>query len=325
MVTEQSVNKQLKKLGFKPNGWGRREVAELHNIIIPGEEIYEVVNGIYEGGFALLVATDVRVLLVDKKPLNYLTVEDLRFDMINEIDYSHRLLGAQISIATGNRNLVVRSYNQQRLRKVISHVQHCMAEAKKKQTSHQEDQNQHLEKIKEQLQTYLISQSQYQLQVQQIQQAQQAGIQPATPLPEPVRPSPELSDYLFAQSLLAQHQAQTGVSHPSLQPAQLQTAWQQPVAPALPPALPAASAASPQMNEIYSEGMQEIFGKPQPTPMVTLAVSDHSLEVNPLKVAYSKLPTLLRHRKFNRPSFHPHVPRVADPNLPKISAPTAEI
>ena len=126
-----------------------------------------MVNGIYEGGFALLVATDVRVLLIDKKPLNYLTVEDLRFDMINEMDYNHRLLGAAISIATGNKNLKFRSYNQPRLRKLIGHVQHSMADIKRQQNTHQEGQNQHLEQINQQLQSYLMAQQQQQLQLQQ--------------------------------------------------------------------------------------------------------------------------------------------------------------
>src|SRR5258708_3529959 len=128
MVSQESIQAQLKSIGFNQHGWGRTEVNELHHIIIEGEEIYECVNGIYEGGFALLVATDVRLLLVDKKPFNYLTVEDLRFDMINEIDYNHRLLGAYISITSGDKNLKFRSYNQPRLRKLIGHVQHCMAE-----------------------------------------------------------------------------------------------------------------------------------------------------------------------------------------------------
>src|ERR1700690_4438056 len=73
MVSKKSVVEQLKKIGFKHEAWGRGEVRELHNILIPDEEIVECVNGIYEGGFALLVATNVRVLLIDKKPLNYLT------------------------------------------------------------------------------------------------------------------------------------------------------------------------------------------------------------------------------------------------------------
>src|SRR5437868_7095679 len=105
MVSKKSVEKQLKRIGFKANAWGRKEVAELPNIILPGEEIFECVNGIYEGGFALLLASDIRVLLVDKKPLNYLTVEDLRFEQINEIDYYHRIIGAHISIASGPKTL----------------------------------------------------------------------------------------------------------------------------------------------------------------------------------------------------------------------------
>jgi len=101
MVSVQSVQAQLEHLKFNYRSWGRTEVSELPGIIMPEEEIYECVNGIYEGGFALLVATNYRVLLVDKKPLNYLTVADFRFDMINEIEYNHRLMGAHITISTG--------------------------------------------------------------------------------------------------------------------------------------------------------------------------------------------------------------------------------
>ena len=162
MVTRESVEQQLKKIGFNYHGWGRTEISELPNIILPDEEIYECVNGFYEGGFALLIATNVRVVLVDKKPLKYLTVEDLRFDMINEIDYSHRLLMAQISISTGSKTLKFVSMNQPRLRKLIGHVQHSMAENKKKQEEHSEDQKLHLEQINQQLQAYLLAQHQQQ-------------------------------------------------------------------------------------------------------------------------------------------------------------------
>src|SRR5882757_2242816 len=123
MVTMQSVVEQLKRIDFNHLAWGRSETKELPHILVPDEKIYELVNGIYEGGFALLVATNFRMLLIDKKPMNYLTVEDLRFDMISEIDYAHRLLGARISISTGSKNLKFTSYNQHRLRKLITHVQ----------------------------------------------------------------------------------------------------------------------------------------------------------------------------------------------------------
>ncbi|HMH31351.1 MAG TPA: PH domain-containing protein [Methylomirabilota bacterium] len=241
MVTYEEVKKQLKKLDYNYKGWGRTEVKELPSILLPDEKIFELVNGIYENGFALLVATDIRVLLVDKKPLNYLTVEDLRFDMINEMDYSHRLIGARINISAGSKNLSFQSYNQAKLRKLIGHVQHCMADLKKEQSNHQEDQNEHLGQINKQLQSYLVAQQQHQLQLQQqLVEAQKTGVA-VTPL-EPVKPSPELSDYLLAQSLLNEHQARTGQAVTQL--------------PAVTP--PSATVSS---QDLQNEGIREIFGR----------------------------------------------------------------
>lgn len=308
MVSETSVTAQLKRIDFSLHAWGRAEVGELPAILLADEQIFECVNGIYEGGFALLVATDIRVLLVDKKPFNFLTVEDLRFDMINEIDYNHRLFGAYVNISTGNRDLKFRSYNQPRLRKLISHVQHCMAESKKKETSHQEDQNQHLEQINERLQAYLMAQHQHQEELQQqLHEARQKGIPVANS--EAPRPSPELSDYLLAQGLLAQHQQS---QPPQAPPPAVATV------PASNPALPqvGASAGAPQ-NDLYAEGVREVFGKR--APAAGSSTIDRSLsglkqsvatlnpiEINALRIAYSKLPMALRNRRFGRPSLHAH-------------------
>ncbi len=175
MVTKESVEEQLKKIGVNYQGWGHSEMGELPHVILPDEKIFECVNGFYEGGFALLVATNFRVLLIDKKPMRYLTVEDLRFDMISEIDYSRRLLAAQINISTGTKNLRFISVNQPRLRKLIGHVQHCMAENKKIQVEHGEDQKQHLEQINQQLQTYLLAQHQQQQKMQEYLESRQSA------------------------------------------------------------------------------------------------------------------------------------------------------
>ncbi len=250
MVSAKLIEKQLKKVGFNSRGWGRTEVRELQNIILPDEEILECVNGIYEGGFALLLATDVRVLLVDKKPLNYLTVEDLRFDMISEIDYNHRLIGAYIAISTGSKNLKFTSINQVRLRKLIGHVQHCMAEVKKQQSTHQEGQHQHLEQINEQLRSYLVVQYEQQQKLNKQLQRVRARQESVASLPlklEMGRPPDELSDYLLAQSLMAQHQAQT---NQITQPEQDSSFTP-----------PPAEKPSDQLAELYSEGHQEVFGK----------------------------------------------------------------
>jgi len=307
MVDAKSVHTQLKRIKFDIRGWGRAEINELPHILSPDEKIYECVNGIYEGGFALLVATNVRVLLIDKKPLNFLTVEDLRFDMINQIDYNHRLMGASITISTGYKTLKFTSYNKPRLRKLINHVQDRMSEIKKEENDHQENQKQHLAAINQQLQAYLLAQH------QQFMQLQQQQVQSQSQQFQPVKPSPELSDYLFAQSLLQQFggkQKQEEAKPEEQQPEQLLSMAK---ADEIPP--------TTSDDDLRDEGYREIFGKQvqQSQPADTsgyqqqsvkasdqIPLATKNLEVNPLSVAYSKLPMMLRNRKFGRPNLSTH-------------------
>ncbi len=157
MISQEKLDKQLKRLHINPKGWGKSEYAELRNILMPDESVEECVNGYYEAGFALLVATKYRVLLVDKKPMNYLTVEDMRFDMISEFDYSHRVIGAYLCISSGNKTLKFNSLNQRSLRKLLTYVQARMTELKNISHEQQENQQQHLQQMNEQLRQYLIT------------------------------------------------------------------------------------------------------------------------------------------------------------------------
>ena len=90
--------------------------------------------------------------------MGYLNVEDLRFDMISDIDYSHRSFAANISISSGMKVLKFKSYDQYRLRKLINHIQFRMSEIKRLQSEHEQLQKQNLEDINKQLQVYLFSQ-----------------------------------------------------------------------------------------------------------------------------------------------------------------------
>jgi hypothetical protein len=157
MISRKKLNEQLKKINFHYDGWGRSEVHELCGVLMPDEEIEECVNGYYEAGFALLVATKERVLLIDKKPLGYLTVEDLRFDMINELDLHKRLMGAQIRISAGAKTLLFTSFNQTRLGRLLNYVQSRMMTIKKEASDHQNAQKMHLEEMNEQLRLYLMA------------------------------------------------------------------------------------------------------------------------------------------------------------------------
>ncbi len=155
MVTKQYVDQQLKRINFRRRFWGQAELDELVNILMPDEEICECVSGSYEGGFALLVVTDERLLLIDKKPFQFLTVEDMRFSRINQIDYSYRLIGAYINVNAGLKNLKFTSLNKTRLRKLVNHIQMFITQIRQVQSIQSEKQQQHLEDINEHLKLYL--------------------------------------------------------------------------------------------------------------------------------------------------------------------------
>ncbi len=127
MVSLEEVENQLRRIDVSFRFWGRAEMLELKNILIPGEQIQVCINGRYEGGFAMLCATDQRLLLIDKKPM-YLTLEDVRYDMVAEVDFSHRLVDATIRVCTPNKNLIFTTWRRVELRKMTGYLQHRVIE-----------------------------------------------------------------------------------------------------------------------------------------------------------------------------------------------------
>ncbi|HUC87591.1 MAG TPA: PH domain-containing protein [Candidatus Binatia bacterium] len=122
MIDIRALEQQLKKAECNFQFWGKGELRELKHILLDNEEIIYGVNGRYSGGFALLCVTNKRLLLVDHKPM-YLSLEDIRFDMISEVDYNYRLLNATVSIFTPNKSLVFTSWSQHKLRELTKYTQ----------------------------------------------------------------------------------------------------------------------------------------------------------------------------------------------------------
>jgi len=129
MVSRENVLDQLKTLDLRFRIFGRTEVKELANVLNAGEQIRHCIYGFYQGGSALLVATDARLLLIDKRPL-FLNLEDIRYEMINDVNFSARFLDATVSLFTGNKKLEFRSFTDARLRSLCGFVQDQITKAR---------------------------------------------------------------------------------------------------------------------------------------------------------------------------------------------------
>lgn len=127
MVQADEVTRQLKRIKADFHLWGKGEARELPRILLPGEIIQQAIMGRYTGGFAMLCATDQRLLLIDKKPF-YLTIEDIRYDMLSELDYRHQLLDATLHIQTINKQLRFTSWDRKRMEQVSAYVQQRVSE-----------------------------------------------------------------------------------------------------------------------------------------------------------------------------------------------------
>lgn len=138
MMSLNQVEEQLKRVGCNFRFWGRGEIRELRKVLTTDEVIQHCVNGRYENGFAMLVATNQRLLLIDHKPI-FVAIEDIRYDMIAEIDFSSQLLTGVIRVITPGRPLRFLSWSQYHLREVLKCAQAHMQQLRQhyNQEAHQ--------------------------------------------------------------------------------------------------------------------------------------------------------------------------------------------
>lgn len=106
-----------------------REIAEIPKLLMPGEELICAIGGFYSAGTATLCVTSERVLLIDKK-LVRLSYEDIRFQSINEINYSHQMLLASLNLYLPARKLQFRTWYKNDLRALSQLIEQKMFESR---------------------------------------------------------------------------------------------------------------------------------------------------------------------------------------------------
>jgi hypothetical protein len=134
MVHPSTIESRLGELGFRASRWFRAEIHELQHILMDDETIVALTCGRYFGSFALLVATDQRLLLIDKR-MFFMTIEDTRYDMISEIDFNTQMYASNLTVYTMNKTHKFTSVKFKRqLRELTNYVQRRVWEFRQTQT-----------------------------------------------------------------------------------------------------------------------------------------------------------------------------------------------
>ncbi len=129
MVDKRTIKSQLAAIDASLPFWVKPEMNQLTKIIVPGEKIRHIISGRYGGGTALLCATDLRLLIIDKKPM-FLAVEDVRYDMIAEVNYTHQFFDASIHLAAFNKDFSFTSFRKDELHDITEHIQQKLSEVR---------------------------------------------------------------------------------------------------------------------------------------------------------------------------------------------------
>lgn len=104
------IKQELRTVGVTAYGLLKAESRQLHKVVKTDESIQGCVYGQYDGGSAMLVATDKRLVFVDQKPLHSI-VEESTYEKILDIGVDWQPLYARVVVAARPRTYTLRYVN----------------------------------------------------------------------------------------------------------------------------------------------------------------------------------------------------------------------
>lgn len=124
---KKRVKQELKRLGVSWFGLSTREAEYLPTIINFDEHIRGVVSGHHPDDFAMLVATDSRILFLDKKPL-FENEDEITYDVVSGVSFGHTGFGSTVTLHTRIKDYPNRTYNQKCARGFVEYIEtRCVA------------------------------------------------------------------------------------------------------------------------------------------------------------------------------------------------------
>lgn len=107
----ERVRNELRAVGVSSIAMSSEECISLPELIHSDEHIGGVVYGFHHDGFAMLVATDQRVLFYDKKPL-FDNMDDIKYGVVSGVSFGHAGIGSTVTLHTKIKDYKLRTFNQ---------------------------------------------------------------------------------------------------------------------------------------------------------------------------------------------------------------------
>jgi hypothetical protein len=112
-VPKEQIDQQLKSVKQFEMFFTKKEVQYLPEVIREGETIHGMVSGMYEGNTWLVVATDQRLLFLDKGMLYGLKQAEIPLSSISSIQHKTGMLFGTLGVTTSNADKKVDNIDKQ--------------------------------------------------------------------------------------------------------------------------------------------------------------------------------------------------------------------
>ncbi len=133
---KERIKRELRALGVTKHALRRGGGRYLPSMIHPDEHIGGVVYGRRDSSFVVLVATDRRIIFLDKQPL-FINEDEITYFVVSGVSYSHAGIGSTITLHTRIKDYPIRTLNQKCATGFMRYVeQRCLEHKSQKEESH---------------------------------------------------------------------------------------------------------------------------------------------------------------------------------------------
>jgi len=111
MTHPDRIRQELKDLGVSKLALSTMESHYLPKVIHDDEPIGGVVYGFHADGFVMLVATDRRIIFLDRKPL-FTNEDEVNYRVVSGVNLSHAGLGTTVVLHTRIKDYSLVTFNK---------------------------------------------------------------------------------------------------------------------------------------------------------------------------------------------------------------------
>lgn len=167
------IVQQLKDANFSDSYMTGREILKLPELIQQDETIKYATSGFYDTNTSsvLIVVTNKRILLENKKLLFGSQNTEIPLEMVNDISYNSGMLMAKVSITSGTKDHKISQVSKKTVTQLVDTIRHeteLAKHPKEKQSSQAPSDIEQLKGLKDLLDSGILTQEEFETKKKQI-------------------------------------------------------------------------------------------------------------------------------------------------------------